>query len=121
MLETDEKRNQRLLNFCNKEVEVFTSYCETVLHKKLKYEPLSYISDLDSPWGMNFDGVTVFANEDFTEFEVGHEHYDPGTYWNPPETDYIEYSKHERLFNALWDVLVLWLKNDYQNWQESQW
>ena len=117
---TDESL-QRNIKCSTKECEVFAGYCETVLHKKLKYEPLNNVEDFDSPWGMDFDGVTVVANEDFTEFEVGHEQYHPGTYWNPPETDYVEYSRHKTINNALWDVLTLWLKFDYSNWQESQW
>lgn len=112
---------ERSIEYANKECEIFVGYCDNILHKKLNHEPLNYIDDLDSPWGVNFDGVTIIANKDFTEFEVGHEVYDPGDYWNPPESDYAEYSKHERLHDALLDILILWLKFDHKNWTETQW
>jgi hypothetical protein len=121
MLETDEQRNQRMLNFSNKKVEVFVKYCEVALDKKLTYNELSYLSDLDSPWGLNFDGVTVVADEDFNEFEVGYEKYNPGGRWEPPDVEYVTDSTYKELDEALWRVLVVWLQHDYRGWLESQW
>lgn len=120
MLGTNEQRNTRILKYCDREVKVFLEYCKEILKKELKPEELVYLADMDSPWGLNFGGVTVYANEDFSEYEVGYEVYEPGSYWEPPFSDYCEYSKHKNLNNALWDVLKLWLQYDYRNWQESQ-
>ena len=119
MRATNEQHNQRIIEFNNKEVAVFVEYCKS-LNQELKPEELQYLADFDSPWGVNFGGVTVFSNEDFTEYEVGYEVYETGSYWEPPFSDYVEYSKHTRLHQALWDVLKLWLQYDYQRWQESQ-
>jgi len=113
----------RNINFANKEVELFVGYCDVALHKKLNYSSLSDITDADENelWGVNFDGVGIISNKDFTEFEVGHEVYYPGNYYEPESVDYTEDGKYPTLREALWAVLTVWLKFDYNNFLESQW
>ena len=111
----------RQVKFANKEVEVFLQFVETNLKQKINMFPNDIVDDFDSPWGKCFDGITIMANQDFTEFEVGHETYDNGSYWEPPSSDYVEHSKHRLLETALLTMLSLWVGMSYRNFKESQW
>jgi hypothetical protein len=112
---------ERQIKFANKEVEVFLKFVESNLKQKISVFPNEFYQDMDGYWGMNFDGITIMANEDFTEFEVGHEAYDSGSYLEPPTTDYVEHSKHKTLELALLAMLSLWVGMSYRNFRESQW
>jgi len=122
MLESKDKRLTRNINLANKEVELFVGYCDILLKKKLNHTSLG-VTDADGNkfWDVNFDGVGIIANEDFNEFEVGHEVYYPGNYYEPESSDYAEDGKYSTLREALWAVLTIWLKYDYNNFLESQW
>jgi hypothetical protein len=115
------KTQERQIKFANKEVEVFLQFVETHLKQKINTVPNEFYQDMDGYWGMNFDGITIMANEDFTEFEVGYETYDNGGYWEPPSLDYTEHSKHKTLELALLAMLSLWVGMSYRNFKESQW
>lgn len=112
---------ERQIKFADKEVEVFLQFVETHLKQKINTFPNDIVDAFDSPWGKNFDGITIMANQDFTEFEVGYEPYDNGSYWEPPSSDYVEHSKHRLLEPALLTMLSLWVGMSYRNFKESQW
>jgi|TARA_R110002110_G_scaffold184875_2_gene391763 hypothetical protein len=108
------------IKFANKEVEVFLQFVKTKLGQEISMFPIE-LDDFEVPWGKNFDGITIMANEDFNEFEVGYEVYEGGSYWEPSTTDYAEHSKHKTLELALLAMLSLWVGMSYRNFQESQW
>lgn len=114
---------ERQVKLANKEVELFVGYCDIILHKKLKYTFDDDITDVEDNklWSVNFDGVSIVSNKDFNEFEVGHEVWYPGNYYEPDSSDYTEDSKHPTLREAMWEVLKIWLQFDYNNFLESQW
>ena len=109
------------IKFANKEVEVFLQFVETNLKQKISLSPTFDLDDFEVPWVNSFDGITIMANEDFNEFEVGYEVYEGGSYWEPSTTDYAEHSKHKTLELALLAMLSLWVGMSYRNFQESQW
>ena len=110
------------IKFADKEVEVFLQFVKTKLNQEItECPPNDFTEDLDMPWYKNFDGINISTNRDFTEFEVGYEVYEGGSYWEPSTTDYVEHSKHKTLALALLDMLSLWVGMSYRNFQESQW
>lgn len=113
-------RHQRTVNYNNSVCERLLEFANKELLLNISSEPLDWACDMDSPWGLNFGGVTLFANEDFTEYEVGHETYDSGSYWEPPSSDYAKDSTHKDFTSAMWAVINLWVQYRYQNWAESR-
>lgn len=124
MLLTDEQRRERTIKYLNKEVELFTHFYEKKCNVKLKYTLNNHsYSDVDDNllWAIEFDSITIISNADLDEFEVGYESYIPGSYWEPESGDYCEYSKHDNINDALFDVVKLFLQWEYKNFLESQW
>jgi len=116
---TDEQRNVRTIKYLNKEVEIFSNYVNEVLKLKFNLDPTPF--DNGGIWGVEFDDVYICANEDLDKFEVGYGTCDSGSYWEPPSGDYVEYSNHEKIQDALFDVLKIYMEWDYRNYLESQW
>lgn len=114
---SDMKTLEKRIKFADKEVEVFLKFVESQLKQRINTFPNKFYQDMDGYWGMNFDGITIMANNDFTEFEVGYELYDSGG----SPTDYAEHSKHKTLELALLAMLSLWVGMSYRSFQESQW
>lgn len=111
----------RTIKYCESVCDDILRFVKRSYNIRIKSEPLDWISDVDSPWGRIFDGITILANEDFTEYEVGYEIWDNGSRWEPPSSDYKEDSKHKDIHSAVWRVVVLWMQDHFQNWRmESQ-
>lgn len=106
-----------------KRIGLFQGYCETILKKKLSYTHMDDLYDAcgNNLWAIDFEGVGIIADSNLKEFEVGHEIYYPGSYYEPDSSDYQEDGKYKTLDEALWKVLEINLKYDYNNWCESQW
>jgi hypothetical protein len=108
----------RNTKFCNTILDSFIKFLKTK-GTELTYKIPEYITDLDSPWGIEFDGVSVMTDKDFNEFEVGYESHDSGSYWEPPSTDYVEHFNHKSLTNALFAAYSLLLKDEFHRWNEA--
>jgi hypothetical protein len=115
---TDAQRNERIIKYLNKEVELFVNYVNEFLKLKFTLDPEPFDNEGESPWVIMFDDVYICANETFDKFEVGYGTYDPGS-WE--ESPYVEYSTHEKIQDALFDVVKIYIQWDYKNFLESQW
>jgi hypothetical protein len=118
---TDAQRNERVIKYLNKEVELFVNYVNEVLKMKFHLDPEPFDYEGTSPWGIMFDDIYIAANEDLDKFEVGYGTYDPGGYWKPPSGDYVEYSNRKKIQDALFDALKIYMEWDYRGYLESQW
>jgi hypothetical protein len=114
---TDTQRNKRTIKYLNKEVELFSNYVNEILKLKFKLDPTPFD---DVYWGVEFDDVYIGSNETLNKFEVGYRTCDSGSYWEPPSGDYVEYSIREKIQDALFDVLKIYMEWDYRNYLESQ-
>jgi hypothetical protein len=119
---TDEQRKERTIKYLNKEVELFTYFYAHKCKVSLTYKELDDVEDNNSNklWAIEFDSITIISNADMDEFEVGYESYIPGSYWEPESGDYLEYSKHDNINDALFDVVKIMLDWEYHNFLESQ-
>lgn len=104
----------RNTKFCDAQVK---SFCEFI--KVDVFPKCNFTDDLDSPWGIDMGGVTVVANEDFSDFEVGYEVYYPGGYWEPPDYDYCVHGNYKRLMRALFIAYALTQENEFNMQQEA--
>ena len=120
---TDEQHKERTIKYLNKGVELFTHFYANKCKVNLSYKELDDVTDNNHNklWAVEFDGITIISNADLDEFEVGYESYIPGSYWEPESGDYCEYSKHDNINDALFDVVKLFLQWEYSNFLESQW
>ena len=120
---TDVQRNDRTIKYLNKEVELFVKFYSQKCGVNLTYNHDDGFTDKDDNklWAIEFDGVTVISNDTLDEFEVGYESYIPGSYWEPESGDYVEFSKHKSIQDALFDVVKLYWQWEYRNFLESQW
>jgi hypothetical protein len=75
--------------------------------------------DYDCIYMMMLDGISIMWDGD-RNFEVGYETYDSGSYWEPPSSDYVEYSQHKTIHGAFGDALGLYINNWYTQYTESQ-
>jgi len=108
----------RNIKFCNSILDSFIAFLKTK-GTELTYKTPDYFTDWNSPWMVDFGGVSVIADEDFNTFEVGCESHDSGSYWEPPSADYVEHSNHKSLTNALFAAYGALLKDEFQRWNES--
>ena len=118
---TQQQRNERAIKYLNKEVELFSYYVNDVLKVGFTMDPKPFDMDGESVWGVEFDDIYICANETLDKFEVGYGTYDPGSYWEPPSGDYVEYSNRDNIQDALFDVLKIYINWSYKGFLESQW
>lgn len=106
---------------CNAIVKNFNEYIEQYKLPISCFEPMENLCDYDSPWGVINGGVTILANMDFTNFEVGFETYDSGSYWEPPSMDYNEHSNEKTIMDALMEAFKLSMEDSYNMWNLDNW
>jgi hypothetical protein len=112
-----------LIKRLNKELELLSCFYSKKLGMNLNYKHSDDFSDNDGNvlWAVEFDSITIIANNSLDEFEVGYESFIPGSYWEPESGDYVEYSKNTNIKDAFFSVVRLYLEWEYENFLESQW
>jgi hypothetical protein len=123
MLLTDDQRTTRTIKYLNKEVELFVEFYAHKCKVNLTYKNIDDVTDVNDNqlWGIQFDGISIISNDTLDEFEVGHEVCIPGNYYEPDSSDYSEYSTHDNIHDALFDVVKLYWEWEYKNFLEYQW
>lgn len=116
----EDQPQQRQIKYCESICESILKFVNEQMSLGIPKSPLEWASDVESPWTCSFGGISIIANHDFSEFEVGYEVYDGGSYWEPPSSDYVVYSTKKTCREAMWDVVNLWVQNNFQTWCESQ-
>jgi hypothetical protein len=118
--ESEVRNILRNISYCESVRKSFNGFLKSINEKFGQFERVenSFMS-YDTPYGLSLDGVIVIASENFLKFEVGYETYESYGYWEPPSSDFKEYSKHNGFIPALRDALGLYMMDWFTKKQES--